>query len=204
MSLEIRNLDKSDYKKAIRFAIKGMHFDWYLNSSFLLEAYGRHFWYLEMNRATEILAAYSDGIFAGVLLAEIYGEEKKHQSWYEKLYVRFVDIIQRTFFKHGAGLYEETVKDQLSHYLANNKPNGEIIFLAADPDAKIKGIGSALLGELEKKLPGKILYLHTDDACTYQFYERRGFTRVEEQDIVLEMPKGRVPLKCFIYSKHIT
>lgn len=172
MSLEIRNLDKSDYKKAIRFAIKGMHFDWYLNSSFLLEAYGRYFWYLEMNRATEILAAYSDGIFAGVLLAEIYGEEKKHQSWYEKLYVRFVDIIQRTFFKHGAGLYEETVKDQLSHYLANNKPNGEIIFLAADPDAKIKGIGSALLGELEKKLPGKILYLHTDDACTYQFYER--------------------------------
>lgn len=204
MSLEIRNLDKSDYKKAIRFAIKGMHFDWYLNSPFLLEAYGRYFWYLEMNRATEILAAYSDGIFAGVLLAEIYGEEKKHQSWYEKLYVRFVDIIQRTFFKHGAGLYEETVKDQLSHYLANNKPNGEIIFLAADPDAKIKGIGSALLGELEKKLPGKILYLHTDDACTYQFYERRGFTRVEEQDIVLEMPKGRVPLKCFIYSKHIT
>lgn len=204
MSLEIRNLDKSDYKKAIRFAIKGMHFDWYLNSSFLLEAYGRYFWYLEMNRATEILAAYSDGIFAGVLLAEIYGEEKKHQSWYEKLYVRFVDIIQRTFFKHGAGLYEETVKDQLSHYLANNKPNGEIIFLAADPDAKIKGIGSALLGELEKKFPGKMLYLHTDDACTYQFYERRGFTRVEEQDIVLEMPKGRVPLKCFIYSKHIT
>lgn len=204
MSLEIRNLDKSDYKKAIRFAIKGMHFDWYLNSSFLLEAYGRYFWYLETNRATEILAAYSDGIFAGVLLAEIYGEEKKHQSWYEKLYVRFVDIIQRTFFKHGAGLYEETVKDQLSHYLANNKPNGEIIFLAADPDAKIKGIGSALLGELEKKLPGKILYLHTDDACTYQFYERRGFTRVEEQDIVLEMPKGRVPLKCFIYVKHIT
>lgn len=204
MSLEIRNLDKSDYKKAIRFAIKGMHFDWYLNSSFLLEAYGRYFWYLEMNRATEILAAYSDGIFAGVLLAEIYGEEKKHQSWYEKLYVRFVDIIQRTFFKHGAGLYEETVKDQLSHYLANNKPNGEIISLAADPDAKIKGIGSALLGELEKKLPGKILYLHTDDACTYQFYERRGFTRVEEQDIVLEMPKGRVPLKCFIYVKHIT
>lgn len=204
MSLEIRNLDKFDYKKAIRFAIKGMHFDWYLNSSFLLEAYGRYFWYLEMNRATEILAAYSDGIFAGVLLAEIYGEEKKHQSWYEKLYVRFVDIIQRTFFKHGAGLYEETVKDQLSHYLANNKPNGEIIFLAADPDAKIKGIGSALLGELEKKLPGKILYLHTDDACTYQFYERRGFTRVEEQDIVLEMPKGRVPLKCFIYVKHIT
>ncbi len=44
---------------------------------------------------------------------------------------------------------------------------------------------------------------YTDDACTYQFYEHRGFQRVEEQDIVLEMPKGNVPLKCFIYSKTI-
>lgn len=95
------------------------------------------------------------------------------------------------------------MKAQLAHYKQSNKPDGEIIFLAADPDAKIKGVGSALLHALEEKIPGKTLYLHTDDACTYQFYEHRGFQRVEEQDIVLEMPKGNVPLKCFIYSKLI-
>lgn len=203
MSIDIRTLDKSDYKKAIQFAIKGMHFDWYLDSPFLLNAYGRYFWYLEMNRATEIFAAYVDDEFVGVLLAEIYGEEKIHQVWTEKLYVRFVDIIQKLFFKGGAGLYDDTVKAQLSHFLTSTKPDGEIIFLAADPDSKIKGVGTALLRALEKKIPGKTMYLHTDDACTYQFYERRGFERVEEQDIVLEMPKGNVPLKCFIYSKRI-
>jgi len=203
VSIDIRTLDKSDYKKAIQFAIKGMHFDWYLDSPFLLNAYGRYFWYLEMNRATEIFAAYVDDEFVGVLLAEIYGEEKIHQVWTEKLYVRFVDIIQKLFFKGGAGLYDDTVKAQLSHFLTSTKPDGEIIFLAADPDSKIKGVGTALLRALEKKIPRKTLYLHTDDACTYQFYERRGFERVEEQDIVLEMPKGNVPLKCFIYSKRI-
>lgn len=31
----------------------------------------------------------------------------------------------------------------------------------------------------------------------------RGFERVEEKEVVLEMPKGRVPLKCFVYSKKI-
>ena len=46
-----------------------------------------------------------------------------------------------------------------------------------------------------------LLYLYTDDACTYQFYEHRGFERVEEKEIVLEMPKGKVPLRCFVYSK---
>lgn len=203
MGIEITELQRKDYKKAIQFAIKGMHFDWYLDSGFLLQAYGRYFWNLEMNRATQILAAYADGEFVGVLLAEIYGEERKHRVWTELLYVKFVDIIQRVFFKGGAGLYEDTVKAQLAHYKESTKPDGEIIFLAADPDAKIKGVGSALLRELENNIPGKTLYLHTDDACTYQFYEHRGFQRVEEQDIIMEMPKGNVPLKCFIYSKQI-
>ena len=203
MTLEIRDIDKKDYNKAIQFAIKGMHFDWYLNSKFLLNAYGKYFWYLEMNRATHILAAYADNEFVGVLLAEIYNKEKKHQILTEKMYVKFVDIIQKLFFKDGAGLYEDTVKEQLAHYKKNFTPNGEIIFLAANPDAKIKGVGTALLNSLEKELTGKTIYLHTDDACTYQFYEHRGFQRVEEKEIVLEMPKGSVPLKCFIYSKII-
>jgi len=203
MNIEIRAINRKDYSKAIQFAIKGMHFDWYLNSRFLLNAYGRYFWYLEMNRATHVYAAYSDSVFVGVLLAEIYGEKKAHQVWYEKLYVKFVDIIQKLFFSGGAGLYDDTIKAQLDHYLEHNKPDGEIIFLAADPDAKIKGVGSSLLRALEEKVAGKTIFLHTDDACTYQFYEHRGFLRMEEKDIVLHMPKGDVPLKCLVYSKTV-
>lgn len=203
MEIEIKDLRKKDYKKAIQFAIKGMHFDWYLNNQFLLNAYGRYFWYLEINRATQIFAAYADSEFVGVILAEIKGEERKQQSFLQKVYVKFVDVLQKTIFKGGAGLYEDTTKEQLAHYLKFNKPDGEIIFLAAAPDCKIKGIGTALLNALEEKERGKTLYLYTDNACTYQFYEHRGFKRMEEKEIVLEMPKGKVPLKCFVYSKKI-
>lgn len=203
MKIEIKDIRKKDYKKAIQFAIKGMHFDWYLNNKFLLNAYGRYFWYLEINRATQILAAYVDGEFVGVLLAEIKGEEKKQQNFLQKIHVELVDVIQNLFFKGGAGLYEETTKEQLEYYLKSNTPDGEIIFLAADPDCKIKGIGTAMLNALEEKERGKTLYLYTDDACTYQFYEKRGFKRVVEKEVVLEMPKGKIPLKCFLYSKVI-
>ena len=201
LRIEIKDIQKDDYKKAIQFAIKGMHFDWYLDNKFLLNAYGRYFWYLEINRATQILAAYAEGKFVGVLLAEIKGEKRKHQNFWQKIYVKIVDAIQKTLFKDGAGLYENTTKEQLAHYLKTNTPDGEIIFLAADPDCKIKGIGTALLNALEEKERGKTLYLYTDDACTYQFYEHRGFKRLEEKEVILEMPKGKVPLKCFIYSK---
>lgn len=203
MEIEIRDLRKKDYKKAIQYAIKGMHFEWYLNNQFLLNAYGRYFWYLEINRATQIFAAYANSEFVGVILAEIKGEERKQQSFFQKVYVKVVDVLQKTAFKGGAGLYEDTTKELLAHYLKFNKPDGEIIFLAADPDCKIKGIGTALLNALEEKERGKTLYLYTDNACTYQFYEHRGFKRVEEKEIVLEMPKGKVPLRCFIYSKKI-
>lgn len=192
---------KKDHRKAIHFAIQGMHFDWYLNNSLLLNAYGRYFWYLELNRATQVLAAYADGEFVGVLLAEVKGESKRYQRNLQKLYVKLVDVVQRCFFKGGAGLYEDTTKEQLSHYLSSNTPDGEIIFLAADPCCKVKGVGTALLNALENREKGKTFFLHTDNACTYQFYEHRGFTRVEDTEIVLDLPKGKVPLRCFVYSK---
>ena len=51
MEIEIRELRKRDYGKAIQFAITGMHFNLYLDHKFLLHLYGRYFWYLEMTRA---------------------------------------------------------------------------------------------------------------------------------------------------------
>ena len=90
----------------------------------------------------------------------------------------------------------------LEEYKKNNNPDGEIIFLVADPDAKIKGIGTKLLEEYEKREKGKLIYLYTDNMCTYQFYEHRGFERVQEKDIVLKL-KNDVNLKCMLYSKQI-
>ena len=78
-----------------------------------------------------------------------------------------------------------------------------ILFFAVNPAVQAKGIGSRLLGELEQREKGKTLYLYTDDACTYSFYERRGFTRSGEKDIVLDFKSQKVPLKCFLYSKRM-
>ena len=203
MNVRIAKLQKKDENKAIQYAIKGMHFDWYLDAKWMQNLYGRYFWYLETSRATQMFAAYADDALVGVILAEIKGEPKLNNSVWRKLYIRFIEMVQRIFFKDSVGVYDETNRKMLSQYLKTNTPDGEIIFLAADPDCKIKGIGTTLLNALESVEKGKTVYLHPDDACTYQFYEHRGFERVQEKDIVLEMPKGKVPLKCLIFSKII-
>ena len=197
----IKEFQNKDIGKAIQFAVTGMYFDLYFKSKVLRNLYGRYFWYLETNRATQIIAAYEDDTLAGVLLAEINGETTKYYSKWRAMYVKFVEFVQRLFYKDSAGLYDEVNKEMFAKYKKTNSPDGEIIFLAANPDVKTKGIGTMLLSELEKREKGKQIYLYTDTACTYQFYEHRGFDCVGEKDVELDFGEKKVPMTCLLYSK---
>lgn len=203
MELEIKKLRKKDYKKVIQYAIKGMHFNMYLDNEIELKLYGKYFWYLELTNSTQVISAYIGDELAGVLLADMKGEEKVYKSFWKSSYVKMFEWIQKTFFKDSVGIYDNVNKEMLNNYKKKNKPDGEIRFLVANPDIKIKGIGTRLLNEFEKREKGKEVYLFTDDQCTYQFYEHRGFERVGEKDIELELNKKKVPLKCLLYNKRI-
>lgn len=201
MKLENRNLRKQDEKKAIQFAIQGMHFNWYLENKLLLNLYGRYFWYMELMRATSVFTAYYGHEFAGVMLCEMKGGTRKYRSFWKTVYVKIFQILMNAFAKDGVGVYDEANQEMLWEYCSNNSPDGEIIFLAANPDIKVKGIGSFLLAELEKREKGKKVYLYTDEACTFQFYEHRGFDRAGQKNIVLEIGNKKVSLACYLYSK---
>lgn len=201
MELLLAELQEKDEEAAIQFAIKGMHFDWYTDSKIALDLYGRYFWYLEASRATQIIAAYADGKFVGVLLAEIRGEEPVKHSLGRKAYVSLFEFVKTAFLKDSSGLYDEINREMFQSYAKENDPDGEIIFLAADPDCGIKGIGSKLLAELERRESGKKVYLYTDSACNYHFYEHRGFECVGKRETTLKLGKKSVPLTCLLYSK---
>ena len=124
MKLRIEELKKKDYKKAIQFAITGMHFNWYMDNRFFLNMYGKYFWYLEMTRATQIIAAYVDGEFAGVLLAAMDGEKRKYYSFWKSVYVKLFDILQKIFVRGGVDVYNETNKELYRQYRKSNIPNG--------------------------------------------------------------------------------
>lgn len=204
MDIEIKELRKKDYKKAIQYAIKGMHLNVYFCNKLELNLYGRYFLYSELTNATQVISAYMGDELAGVLLVEMRGEEKIYKSFWRELYVKIFEWIEKIFFKDGSAIYNETNKEMLYSYKSRNTPDGKITFLAVNPDIKAKGIGTLLLNELEKREKGKEIYVFTDDQCTYQFYEHRGFNKVGEKDIELDLKKRKLPLKCLMYSKYIT
>ena len=201
--IEIREIRRRDYKKAQQFAIQGMHFNWYTDSKIELKLYGKYFWYMELNRATRVYGAYADDEFVGVLLADMKGEPKRYHSRLRAAYVRFIDWVQRLAVGDGVETYDSANHEMYRAFCEEYTPDGEINFLAANPDSKIKGIGTALLSALEADEHGTLVYLYTDNACTYQFYEHRGFTRHGERQVVLDLKKKEVPLTCLLYTKKL-
>lgn len=200
--MKIKELRKKDWKKVIVYAIKGMHFDEYLKNKFLLNAYGRYFWYLEYTNSTQVIAAYEEDELLGVLAADMKDEPKLNKSFWKSVYIRFVDFIQTTFFGGGVMPYNEANKIMFENYTKAYTPDGEIRFLAANPDSKTKGIGTFLLNEFASRNHGKEIYLFTDTNCTYQFYEHRDFERIGEKEILLELSLD-VDLKCLLYRRKL-
>lgn len=49
MNLEIKELRKKDFDKAIEFAIDGMNFNKYLENKYALKLYGRYFFIWKWN-----------------------------------------------------------------------------------------------------------------------------------------------------------
>lgn len=201
MEVKIKQLQKKDFTKIIDFAIEGMHFNRYVDNKLALRLYGRYFLYLELERATQVLAAYMGDKLVGILMADLKNEPKQYSSFWRKLYVKIFKAIMAIVVKDGPNIYDEANKAMLNDYLKNANPDGEICFLAADPTIQGKGIGTLLLEELGRLEKGKLIYLYTNDNCTYQFYEHKGFERSEEKEIKMELGGKTVPLTCLLYSK---
>ena len=202
MEIVIKEIRKKDYKKAIQYAIEGMQFNRYSNNKIFLNLYGRYFWYLELTNSTQIISAYMGDELVGVLLANVEGE-KKYKSFSKSLYIKIYSFFQNILYKEGVGMYNEANKEMFEKYKKTNNPNGEIKFFAVNPNIKGKGIGSKILEEFERREKGKQFFLFTDEGCYYQFYEHRGFERVGEKDILLDLNDRKVNFKCFLYSKNI-
>ncbi len=200
MSITIKDLKSKDYDIARQYAIEGMKLDCYCKYAHELYFYSRYYFYMELLKATHILAAYENDKLIGILLAQINHEPTKINSFWLKTFVNSMTYITNKFFK-GESIYNNTNKEMLDKYKINNKPDGEILFFCVDKNVRGKGIGTLLLKELEKVAKGKKMYLYTDSFCTYQFYEKRGFNREQQRNIELSVHGNPMSLTCFLFSK---
>lgn len=200
--MKLRSLKRCDHSRAVDFAVRGMHFDWYMNSRFLKQLYGRYFLCLSLCRASQVIAAYEGERLAGVLIADFNDKKRLWSTPLKRGFVHLFCLLQG-IYASGADVYDNANREMYTEFLKEHSPQGEILFLAVSPEFMGKGVGTRLLCELPRRCKGKLVYLYTDNACNYGFYEHMGFERSGEKDIILELPPKKVPLKCFLYSKRL-
>lgn len=201
MEVIIRQIEKQDFNTARKFAIDGMHLQWYVKGKIALYLYSKYFWYLEISRATRAYGAYIGDRLVGVLLAEMDGEKPVYRMpLIIKLVAAFTKLID-FFYGGSSGAYDEANKDMFAVFQKRHQPDGELNFFAVDPAINGKGIGSKLLNQLQKNETGKHIYLYTDSGSTYQFYEHRGFQMEEWREVELDFRKGNVSITCYLFSK---
>lgn len=202
-NIEIRNLAKKDYNKAILFAVDGMSFSQYYDNRYLAYGFAKYIWCVCKNRSTHLLAAYEGDELLGVLMMGVEGHPMMGNTLGERISYRLMGFINWILIGGNSTIYTDTAEELFTEFCRNNHSDCEIAFMATKPGSFHKGIGTLLLNTVENMVRGKNIRLMTDDGCTYQFYEHRGFKRVMEKEIILRMPRGDIPIKCMIYSKTV-
>lgn len=202
-NIRIRKIASEDYEKAIGFSMYGMHDNWYTDNPEELLTFERYFFYKELDEATQAFSATRDGKFVGSLLAKVEGEEKKYARDEQIAFVKRIDSLLKKNSPGSFDVYQKVNEEMFVSYLLGHNPEGELSFLVADSSLAGQGIGSALLHAFTEAERGKEVYVFTDSGCNAPFYEHRGFIKCGEKNVVFSLPKGRVPLTCFLYRKEL-
>lgn len=200
--LELRELDKEDYKKVAAFSAEGMDFSAYIKNKWLCDLYAKYLTYVSIQDGTDLLAAYYNNELVGFLLVELYDQPKKYHSLWQKFYMRCFDLFQYTFQMKGIAQFNIANEDMLTKYKKEVELDGEIHLFATDPNSPLKGVGSFLLNELSKIADSKRLFLYTDSCCNHGFYDYKGFEKIDEMELSIPLRKDpNEHVKAILYSR---
>lgn len=195
--IEIKDIDPNDYiDEIIEFSSVGMNLS-------IPSASKTHNHLFQFSTAAEVighsnifLGAFEDGEFLGFLFADDYGDKTIDVSFYAKAFNLLKECgPANSFMKEYDKINEKLYSD------LQTKPDAELTFFACKPGVTGKGIGSGLMKAMQERLSGKLVFLYTDDGCTYQFYEHRGFRREGQKTLNFEIKGENNSLECMIFTK---
>ncbi|APT84733.1 GNAT family N-acetyltransferase [Corynebacterium aquilae] len=194
-------LQRSDHAVIIETIEKEMHLEKYIANPLIRRLHARSFFYEELAQATHVFAAYDDGEFAGLVLLRLDGHKPQGMPLWARALSAVVHQLEKK--EDGIAAYARTNAQLLEQYQRQHGTDGEILLLSANPRHRVRGIGSALLSQVATVAQGKHLYLFTDEGCTFEFYNRKGFHRVGEQTMEFNYAGKPHSFRCFLYSTTI-
>lgn len=125
--MKLRSLKRCDHSRAVDFAVRGMHFDWYMNSRFLKQLYGRYFLCLSLCRASQVIAAYEGERLAGVLIADFNDKKRLWSTPLKRGFVHLFCLLQG-IYASGTDVYDNVNREMYTEFLKGHSPRVKSFF----------------------------------------------------------------------------
>lgn len=176
-----RPMRTSDHDALIRI-IQQTWYDYELKRPWIAYELSRGFLYRALARHEFSKVALKDGEPVGLVLARGKRTPKINKRY--SFYARLVSAKLSLFKEGREGRKEQKEEQAIDDHLlqeTGSEFDGELILFILDEKARGLGIGSSLFQQFlayQSSIEAKDYFLFTDDACTYEFYERKGLTRI--------------------------
>lgn len=195
--MEIREINPSDYiDDIVAFSTEGMNLTLGSASKTLDSLYQFGTSAEVIGRSNLFLGAFEGDEFIGFIFANDGSDKKADVEFYANFFRFLKEHFPGTDFIREYDRVNEEMLDTISP-----KPDAELTFFACKPGITGKGLGTKLMDEMARRLAGKFVFLYTDDGCTYQFYEHRGFTKAAQQTLNYTFKGEPEILECMIFTK---
>ncbi|MGL6173098.1 MAG: GNAT family N-acetyltransferase [Cellulosilyticaceae bacterium] len=100
-------------------------------------------------------------------------------------------------YKNFSKAYKDLMADRAQLF------DGELVLFIVNEAYRGQGIGKQLTQmffEYMKQTDTNCIYLYTDTACNYAFYDQQGFKRIDERWIEVENLEGKEKMGVYLYS----
>lgn len=167
---------------------------------------GYAYLYFCMLQADFTQVAEVDGHAVGIIMGRTCGKRLRPWIALKCLYHGAALVFGGTYQKINSqfGSYEEK-SDELDKMsgVTDGKFGAEVALFIVSKKVRGSGVGSVLYERLNGFFQEKGIqhfYLHTDNACSYEFYERKGLIRQAEVQTDISYA-GIDNIKMFVYGK---
>lgn len=206
-NIKYRAIEEKDYNEVGEILNQAFGLFKYMPDEKMLENFKLQYVYSCLTEATYTSVAEKDGRVVGIIM----GNAKSDYN----VFSHFSYIFKTILYSLKMGWHGRKYKKQMKEYKKlhriyhefskkhKNDFDGVLTLFAVDKDCQGLGVGKTLLKglfEYLKKQNIKNIYLYTDTTCNYNFYEHRGFKRLEEQTLELTREEKNFQMDVFLYN----
>lgn len=210
MSLIYREYQKSDGDFIKKLIDESFHLGSYVGDKSVLASWLNVYLYSCLAEQTFTCVAENDGEILGVIMGKAQGDYKFARHLKPAIALSYHTLamgIKGKIRQVDSGdnrrmhkIYSQLIQE------SGEKFDGVLTLFAVSKDSQGLGIGKELLRRLliyEKNHGATNIYLHTDSACNYGFYESRGFVRLGAKEVAFTGVNAQKKLDVFLYSYNL-